>query len=60
MEVGVLENKEKMIDSNDKFYNVLSDKDYEVNYNKFCGGHTYVSWRGSFAEALIAINKYNS
>jgi hypothetical protein len=34
---------------------VLKAKGYSVQYSEFCGGHDYVSWRGSFADGLMAL-----
>ena len=30
-------------------------KGYEVHYQQFVGGHNYVSWRGTFADGLLAL-----
>lgn len=34
---------------------VLRAKGYEVTYQEFLSGHDDITWRGSFAEALIAL-----
>ena len=34
---------------------VLLAKGYEVHYQQFVGGHDYLSWRGTFADGLIAL-----
>ena len=34
---------------------VLLAKGYEVHYQQFLGGHDYLSWRGLFADGLIAL-----
>lgn len=34
---------------------VLLAKGYEVHFQEFVGGHDYLSWRGTFADGLIAL-----
>jgi enterochelin esterase-like enzyme len=34
---------------------VLRAKGYEVAYQEFAGGHDYINWRGTFADALMAL-----
>jgi enterochelin esterase family protein len=34
---------------------VLLAKGYEVHYQQFVGGHDYLSWRGTFADGLLAL-----
>jgi enterochelin esterase-like enzyme len=34
---------------------VLKAKGYRVIYSEFVGGHNEVCWRGSFADAIIAL-----
>jgi hypothetical protein len=34
---------------------ILRLKGYEVHYAEFSGGHNALSWRGTFADALIAL-----
>lgn len=34
---------------------VLLAKGYEVHFQEFAGGHDYLSWRGTLADALIAL-----
>ena len=38
--------------SNRRLRDVLAAKGYEVAYSEYAGGHDYVCWRGSFADAL--------
>jgi len=34
---------------------VLQAKGYRVTYSEFVGGHNEVCWRGSFANAIMAL-----
>jgi enterochelin esterase-like enzyme len=34
---------------------VLRLQGYEVDYHEYSGGHDYLSWRGSFADGLLAL-----
>lgn len=34
---------------------VLLAKGYEVHYQQFVGGHDFLSWRGTFADGLLAL-----
>jgi enterochelin esterase family protein len=45
---GILEPSRQMRD-------VLMAKGYEVHYQQFVGGHDYLSWRGTFADGLLAL-----
>jgi enterochelin esterase family protein len=45
---GILEPSRQMRD-------VLLAKGYEVHYQQFVGGHDYLSWRGTFADGLLAL-----
>jgi len=45
---GILETSRDMRDT-------LLAKGYEVHYQQFVGGHDYLSWRGTFADGLIAL-----
>jgi enterochelin esterase-like enzyme len=38
-----------------RFRDVLIAKGYTVTHSQYSGGHDYVSWRGSFADGLIAL-----
>jgi enterochelin esterase family protein len=39
---------------------VLESKGYRVTYSEFVGGHNEVCWRGSFADALMALTSSRS
>lgn len=41
--------------ANRHFRDVLLAKGYEVHYQEFYGGHDFMSWRGSLADALMAL-----
>jgi enterochelin esterase family protein len=38
-----------------RFRDVVKAKGYEVTYSEFVGGHNEVCWRGSFADAVLAL-----
>ncbi len=57
LEAGKFENDVpgNLLAENRRLRDVLLAKGYEVMYSEFSGGHHYVNWRGSFADALMAI-----
>jgi enterochelin esterase-like enzyme len=44
-----------IVKSNRHFLEVLRAKDYWVHCQEFNGGHEYLNWRGTLADALIAL-----
>ena len=38
-----------------RFRDVLEAKGYRVTYSEFVGGHNEVCWRGSLADAIMAL-----
>ena len=58
MEVGALERPAAgsdgpdMVATNRRMRDVLRAKGHDVTYSEFAGGHDYVCWRGSLADAL--------
>jgi len=40
---------------NRRLRDVLQAKSYKVIYSEYAGGHEYLNWRGSIADALIAL-----
>ncbi len=38
-----------------RFRDVLKAKGYTIQYSEYTGGHDFVSWRGSFADGLMAL-----
>ena len=58
--IGLLEDSERPgggpsgLESNRRLHDVLLGKGYDVDYSEYAGGHDYVCWRGSLADALVA------
>jgi len=44
-----------LIVANHRLRDVLQEKGCFVHYHEFSGGHDYISWRGSFAEAILSL-----
>ena len=44
-----------ILESTRHLRDVLVARGYSVRYQQFVGGHDGLSWRGTFAEALIAL-----
>ena len=55
LNVGILENKEQMIDTNIKLRDVLIEKGYTVDFEYFNSGHDYLSWGETLANGLISL-----
>lgn len=57
LEAGLLEtgSHADLLASNRHLRNVLEAKGNEVIYTEFNGGHTYLHWRGSLAQGLLAL-----
>jgi enterochelin esterase-like enzyme len=61
LDVGLLERGPTPDDGPDQVVvnrhirDVLQAKGYPVHYREFNGGHEYLNWRGTFADALIAL-----
>ena len=43
------------LEPNRHMRDVLLAKGYEVHYQEFMGGHDYISWRGTFADGILAL-----
>jgi len=43
------------LEPNRHMRDVLLAKGYEVHYQEYIGGHDYLSWRGTFADGVIAL-----
>jgi len=60
LEAGMFENDIKgsggqILETSRHLRDVLRAKGYEVVYREFPGGHDYLTWRGSFADGLLAL-----
>ncbi|MEG1254728.1 alpha/beta hydrolase-fold protein [Clostridium sp.] len=54
-DMGVLETKYKIIDTNINLRDALISKGYNVDFKWFNGGHDYLSWGESLAHGLISL-----
>jgi enterochelin esterase family protein len=55
MEIGLMESLDIMIEPNRRMKALLESKGYDLTYSEPAGGHDYAIWRGTFADALIAM-----
>ncbi|MBW9157921.1 alpha/beta hydrolase-fold protein [Clostridium tagluense] len=55
LNVGVLEHKDMMIDTNITLRDTLRDKGYTVQFEEFKSGHDYLSWGETLANGLISL-----
>jgi enterochelin esterase family protein len=54
VEAGLFENTRLgILDSSRHFRDVAIAKGYDIHYQEFAGGHSYINWRGSMADGLI-------
>ena len=44
-----------VLETNRHLRDVLLAKGYQVTYQQFLGGQDYLSWRGTFADGLLAL-----
>jgi len=54
-DMGVLETKYKIIDTNISLRDTLISKGYNVDFQWFNGGHDYLSWGETLANGLISL-----
>jgi enterochelin esterase family protein len=52
MDVGQLD---VLLEDNHKMYALLQEKDYNVTYREFSGGHNYTAWRNDLWRGLEAM-----
>ncbi|MEG0307161.1 MAG: alpha/beta hydrolase-fold protein [Clostridium sp.] len=57
--IGVVESKDKMIDTNINLRDLLISKGYQVDFEYFKGGHDYLSWGETLANGLISLIGYS-
>ena len=61
VDVGLMElgptpdNGPTMVVVNRHMRDILKAKGYSVHYREFNGGHEYLNWRGTFADALVTL-----
>lgn len=55
LDMGVLETKYKIIDTNINLRDALIAKGYHVDFQWFNGGHDYLSWGETLAHGLISL-----
>lgn len=55
LDMGVLETKYKIIDTNINLSDTLISKGYDVDLQWFSGGHDYLSWGETLAYGLISL-----
>jgi enterochelin esterase family protein len=55
LNVGILETKDRMIDTNIKLRDVLIEKGYTVDFEYFNSGHDYLCWGETLANGLISL-----
>ncbi|WP_017149424.1 alpha/beta hydrolase [Bacillus bingmayongensis] len=55
MAAGTLEN-EPLLKANRSLYKTLKEKEYQITYSEFQGGHDEIWWREQLAEGLLALN----
>jgi enterochelin esterase family protein len=62
LEAGTFENDiigsgGQILEASRHLRDVLRAKGYDVHYREFAGGHDYLSWRGSLADALLSLRQ---
>lgn len=55
LSIGVLETKDKIIDTNINLKDTLMAKGYDVEFQWFKSGHDYLSWGENLANGLISL-----
>jgi len=55
LSIGVLETKDKIIDTNINLKDTLTSKGYNVEFQWFKSGHDYLSWGENLANGLISL-----
>jgi enterochelin esterase family protein len=66
LDVGLLERGPAPADgpsllvANRHLRTILQTKGYDLTYTEFNGAHDYICWRGSLADALIALSPHKN
>ncbi|MBO1580644.1 alpha/beta hydrolase-fold protein [Bacillus sp. XF8] len=55
MAAGTLEN-ESLLKANRSLYKTLEEKEHQITYSEFQGGHDEIWWREQLTEGLLALN----
>ncbi len=55
LSIGILETKDKIIDTNINLKDTLTSKGYDVEFQWFKSGHDYLSWGENLANGLISL-----
>ena len=55
LDIGLYDAGASMLGMNRQFRDILEIKGYEVDYQEFKGGHSYLNWRGTLANGLISL-----
>jgi len=55
LNIGVIETKDRIIDTNKNLRDVLISKGYDVDFEEFKSGHDYLCWGETLAHGLISL-----
>lgn len=55
MNIGLYDAGASMLGKNREFHSILQLKGYNVTYEEFKGGHSYLNWKQTFSNGVISI-----
>ena len=55
MDIGLYDAGASMLGMNREFRSVLELKGYDLDYNEFKGGHSYLNWKQTLSNGIISI-----